>query len=53
MFDFEQAMMKILNDYYGEHRNSDHKEEIVSFIDSNALEIRNVINKMIGKEGDD
>ena len=50
MADFEQDMMEILDDYYGESRNIDHKEEIISFIGSKALEIMVAINTMIKEE---
>lgn len=48
MFDFYQAMIELLDDYYGNSRDDDHKKEISDFIESNILEIREIIYSTIG-----
>ena len=40
----KERLMQILNDYYGENRGGDYKEEIVDFIETRAEEIADVIN---------
>ena len=36
MFDMEGKLMVILNDYYGNQRDDQHKEEIADFIEAQA-----------------
>jgi hypothetical protein len=46
----EEKLKKLLDDYYGDHRNDDHKEEIIAFIESNQLEIFDILLKLNAME---
>lgn len=39
----EERLMPILDDYYGDSRNYDHKKEIIDFIETRAEEIAYII----------
>lgn len=42
IMDEKEKLMKLLNEYYGDHRDDSHKEEIVDFIESNILDIASI-----------
>ena len=47
MFEFENQMMSLLDEYYGDSKDFDQKKDIVDFIETYSLEIRDVINEMM------
>ena len=41
----KEKLIKILDEYYGESRSDDHKEEVAEFIDSNLDVIFEIMSK--------
>jgi len=47
MFNIEEKLMVILNNYYGEQRDDQHKKEIADFIEAQADVIFYVLKEFI------
>ena len=44
----KEEIIELLNEYYGNSRNIEHKEEIADFIESNTFELFKILNEEIG-----
>ena len=51
--DLKEKVLKMLNEYYGESRSDEHKEEVADFVEGFAADIHKAIEEDMGIEDDD
>ena len=47
----EETLMELLDDYYGDSKDQDHKEEICEFIENYCYDIKAIIESEEQKQG--